>query len=77
MEDSDTLFVGAKYTAGCFLEQWALVEKATSIHSHFKHVFQQPNKAEVFKTLVKSYQNNYKIYIELSSMSFEGVESSR
>lgn len=52
IEDSDALLVGTKCTAGCFLELWSLVEKATPIHSHFKHMFQQPNKAEVFKTLV-------------------------
>lgn len=52
LEDSESLLVGTKYTSGCFLELWSLVEKATPIHSHFKHFFQQPNRAEVYKTLV-------------------------
>lgn len=51
-EDAESLLVGTKYISGCFLETWRLVEKATPIHSHFKHMFQQPNKTEVFKAMV-------------------------
>lgn len=51
-EDSDSLLVGTKTPSGCFIELWGLIEKATPIHSHFKHLFQQPNKTEVFKTFV-------------------------
>lgn len=51
-EDSDSLLVGTKTRSGCFIELWGLIEKATPIHTHFKHLFQQPNKTEVFKTFV-------------------------
>lgn len=51
-EDAESLIVGTKYISGCFLETWRLVEKATPIHSHFKHMFQTPNKTEVFKAMV-------------------------
>lgn len=51
-EDSDSLLVGSKTPTGCFIELWGLMEKSTPIHSHFKHLFQQPNKTEVFKTYV-------------------------
>lgn len=54
-EDSDSLLVGAKTPTGCFIELWGMVEKATPIHSHFKHLFQQPNKTEVFKTVVSAF----------------------
>lgn len=54
-EDSDSLLVAAKTPTGCFIELWGMVEKATPIHSHFKHLFQQPNKTEVFKTVVSAY----------------------
>lgn len=53
-EDSDSLLVGSKTPTGCFIELWGLMEKATPIHSHFKHLFQQPNKTEVFKTFVRN-----------------------
>lgn len=59
-EDSDSLLVGTKTPTGCFIELFALVEKATPIHSHFKHLFQQPNKTEVFKTVVWTHQVNYR-----------------
>lgn len=51
-EDSDSLLVGTKTPNGCFIELFALVEKATPIHSYFKHAFQQPNKTDVFKSIV-------------------------
>lgn len=53
-EDSESLLVGTKTPTGCFIELWGLVDKATPIHSHFKHLFQQPNKTEVFKTVVSA-----------------------
>lgn len=53
-EDSDSLLVGTKTPNGSFIELWGLMEKATPIHSHFKHLFQQPNKTEVFKTFVSN-----------------------
>lgn len=53
-EDSDSLLVGTKTPTGSFIELWGLMEKATPIHSHFKHLFQQPNKTEVFKTFVSN-----------------------
>lgn len=54
-EDSDLLLVGTKTRSGCFIELWGLIEKATPIHTHFKHLFQQPNKTEVFKTFVSAF----------------------
>lgn len=54
-EDSESLLVGTKTPSGCFIELWGLVDKATPIHSHFKHLFQQPNKTEVFKTVVSGF----------------------
>lgn len=54
--DQDSLLVGIKTLTGCFIELWGLVEKATPIHSHFKHLFQQPNKTEMFKTVVSPIQ---------------------
>lgn len=51
-EDSESLLVGSKCASGSFIEMWNLTEKSLPIHSHFKSHFQQPNKAEVFKTLV-------------------------
>lgn len=56
-EDSESLLIGTKTPSGCFIELWGLVDKATPIHSHFKHLFQQPNKTEVFKTVVSSVAN--------------------
>lgn len=47
-DDSDSLLVGTKSSAGCFLELWGLVEKSTPIHK----LFQNANKMEVFKTVV-------------------------
>lgn len=63
-EDSDSLLVGAKTQTGCFIELWGMVEKATPIHSHFKHLFQQPNKTEVFKTVVSALDISTKRFVE-------------
>lgn len=74
-EDSDSLLVGAKTQTGCFIELWGMVEKATPIHSHFKHLFQQPNKTEVFKTVVSARDISVKDFQRVNGMmySFEQV----
>lgn len=59
IDDSDSLLVGTRTLSGSFIELWRLVEKATPIHSHFKNLFQQPNKAEVFKTVVSYSQLSF------------------
>lgn len=51
-EDSNALLIGTKTPAGCFMELFALVEKAIPISSFFKQNFQQPNKSDVYKQTV-------------------------
>lgn len=50
-EDSDSILVGTKCSAGSFLELWCLVEKSTPIHK----LFQNPSKTEVFKFVVSFF----------------------
>lgn len=82
-EDSDSLLVGTKTMSGCFIELWGLIEKATPIHSHFKHLFQQPNKTEVFKTFVSMacptnciIRDRANRYIDTSFHSIPGLDAS-
>lgn len=75
-EDSDSLLVGTKTHTGCFIELWVMVEKATPIHSHFKHLFQQPNKTEVFKTVVSAIFGKRLLKLIEKSCFKTGVDSS-
>lgn len=72
-EDSESLLVASKTPSGCFIELWTLLEKATPIHSHFKQVFQQPNKTEVFKTAVSIYRINFVLSVGLIAFFVEQI----
>lgn len=59
-DEAESLLVGSRTPTGCFVELWNLTEKPTQVHPRFKQHFQQPNKAEVFKTAVWTHQVNYR-----------------
>lgn len=52
-EDLESMVVGTKYSGGSFIEIWTLVERVAPLHPHFKAVFQQLNKTELYKTVVR------------------------